>query len=255
MSGAPIELPPPPPLRSRSVGEILTAAFDLYGRSWRTLIPLVAVVVVPLSILQSAIGDALGGDDPWQAATGRLLIVLVGLFATLVVAGAVAWAAAGVLVGRETDLGEAYRFGTARMWSLLLVGVLVGLAVAGGFVLLVVPGFIFLTRFSVSVVALVVEGKRGRAALSRSWSLVRGHSWSVFGTWIVAGFLAGIVNGALSAPFPDSWFARGLMAGIGSAITTPFTSLVISLIYFDLRVRKESLDVAGLERELRAATP
>lgn len=255
MSGAPIELPPPPPLRSRSVGEILTAAFDLYGRSWRTLIPLVAVVVVPLSILQSAIGDAIGSDDPWQAATGRLLIAIVSLFATLVVAGAVAWAAAGVLVGRETDLGEAYRFGAARMWSLLLVGVLVGLAVAGGLILLVVPGFIFLTRFSVSVVALVVEGKRGRAALSRSWSLVRGHSWSVFGTWIVAGFLAGIVNGTLSAPFPDSWFVRGLMAGIGSAITTPFTSLVISLIYFDLRVRKESLDVAGLERELRAAAP
>lgn len=255
MSGVPTELPPPPPLRSRSVGEILSVAFDLYGRSWRTLIPLVAVVVVPLSILQYAVDEALGSDAAWQGATGGFLIVIVSLFATLVVAGAVAWAAAGVLVGRETDLAEAYRFGTARMWSLLLVGVLVGLAVAGGFILLVIPGFIFLTRFSVSVVALVVEGKRGRDALSRSWNLVRGHSWPVFGTLIVAGFLTGIVSGMLSAPFPHSWFARGLMAGIGSAITTPFTSLVISLIYFDLRVRKESLDVAGLEQELRAAAP
>jgi hypothetical protein len=272
MSGAPIELPPPPPLRSRGVGEILSAAFDLYGRYWRTLIPLVAVVVVPLSILQYGLDDALwggvvrtttpggvevvlSGKDAWQTATGGFLLGIVSLFVMLVLAGAVSWAAAGVLVGREPDLGEAYRFGMARMWSVLLVSMLVGLAVAGGFILLIVPGLIFLTRFSVSVPALVVEGKRGRAALSRSWNLVRGQSWPVFGTLIVAGLIAGVVSSLLSLPFADSWFVRGLMAGIGSAITTPFTSLVFSLIYFDLRVRKDGLDVAGLERELRAAAP
>jgi hypothetical protein len=36
-------------------------------------------------------------------------------------------------------------------------------------------------------------------------------------------------------------------------VTTPFLSLVVGLIYFDLRVRKENLDVATLEREVQAA--
>jgi hypothetical protein len=269
--GGPIALPPPPPLRPKGVGEILSAAFNLYGRHWRTLIPLVAVVVVPLSILQYGLDAALwddavrttaggveivvSGEDAWQAAVGGVVLGLGSLFVTFVLLGAVAWAAAGVLVGREPDLGESYRFGLARLWSILLVSLLAGLAVLGGFILLVIPGFIFLTRFSVSVPALVVEGKRGRAALSRSWNLVKGQSWPVFGTFVVAGLLTGAVSGILTAPFSDSWFLRGLFAGIGSALTMPFTALVLSLIYFDLRVRKDGLDVAGLETELRAAAP
>lgn len=272
MNEAPIDLPPPPPLRPKGVSELLSAAFDLYGRNWRTMIPLVAVVVIPMSILQYGL-DALwkdvvrttttaGGvevvvtaENAWQTAVGGFSLGLISVFVTMVLVGAVAWAAAGALVGREPDLGESYRFGLSRIWSILLVCVLLGLAVVGGFILLIVPGFIFLTRLSVSVPALVVEGRRGRAALSRSWNLVRGQSWPVFGTLFVAAVVSGAVSGLLSAPFADSWFVRGFMAGIGSALTTPFTGLVCSLIYFDLRVRKDGLDVAGLERELRAAAP
>jgi len=272
MSGLPIYLPAPPPLRTRGIGEIISAAIDVYGRYWRTLIPLVAIVVIPLSILQYALNEALWGDvvrtttpggvevvlsgkDAWQTVVGGLLLGAVSLFVSLVLVGALAWATAGALVGREPDLREAYRFGAARIWSVLLVSMLVGLAVAGGFILFVIPGLIFLTRFSVSVPALVVEGERGRAALSRSWDLVRGRSWSVLGTVLVAGMVAGVVSATLSAPFAQSWFVRGLLAGIASTITGPFTGLVFSFIYFDLRVRKDGLDVAGLEQELRAAAP
>jgi hypothetical protein len=35
----------------------------------------------------------------------------------------------------------------------------------------------------------------------------------------------------------------------------PFSTLVLVLVYFDLRVRKENLDLATLERELQAAAP
>ena len=268
--GTPIDLPPPPPLRPRGVGEILSAAFDLYGRYWRTLIPLVAVVVVPLTILQYALNDVLWGDvrireeeiltleeagELWERAAGSMLLGAITVFITLILVGAVAWSTAGALVGREPDLGEAYRFGAARMWSVLLVSVLTGLAVAGGFILFVIPGFIFLTRFAVSVPALVIEGKRGTAALSRSWDLVTGHSWPVLGALLVAGLITGAVSGILTAPFADSWFLRGSFASIGSVITTPFMALVLGLVYFDLRVRKDGLDVAGLEQELRTAAP
>ena len=267
---ASIDLPPPPPLRPKGVGEILSTALGLYGRYWQTLIPLVAVVVVPLTLAQYALDHALWGDvrvdadqirtleqagDLWERAAGSLLLGVVSVFITLVLLGAVAWSTAGVLVGREPDLGEAYRFGAARMWSILLVSVLTGLAVLGGFILLIVPGLIFLTRFAVSVPVLVIERRRGTDALSRSWDLVAGHSWPVFGTLLVAGIVAGVVSGILTAPFADSWFVRGLFAALGSVITTPFMALVFGLVYFDLRVRKDGLDVAGLEAELRAAAP
>ena len=53
----------------------------------------------------------------------------------------------------------------------------------------------------------------------------------------------------------EGWFAQGLLASLASVITTPFTALVVGLLYFDLRVRKENLDVMTLDRELRAAAP
>jgi len=272
MSG-PIQLPPPPPLRQRSVGDILGDAFRLYGKHWLVLVQVVAVVVVPLTLIQYLITDQLAEDvvvrrgpagttieiasdgNLGAAALTALVIAIVSLLVTLVLLGAIAWSVAGILVGREPSVSDSYRFGAARIWSILLVSVLAGLAIVGGFILLIIPGLIILTHLVCSIPALVVEGKRGRAALSRSWRLVRGRAWPVFGALLVTGILAGFVSSVLTAPVSEGWFAQGLLASLASVITTPFTALVVGLLYFDLRVRKESLDVMTLDRELRAAAP
>jgi hypothetical protein len=263
----PVDLPPPPPLRSRSVGEILEAAFGLYARHWTSLIQIVAIVVIPLSLIQSWLSDAVTNETLVRQANGEVVLregsggvlaggvltVLVTLVVQQIVIGALAWAVATVLVGREPDVGECYRFGYRRLWSVLLVSILFGLAVLAGLIVLIIPGIIIAVRLSVSIPALVVERKRGTEALGRSWDLVRGYSWPVFGAFVVVLFLTGIVNGLFTAIGGDNWFVAGLFGGIGSSITTPFTGLVIGLIYFDLRVRKEQLDVARLESELRTA--
>ncbi len=262
----PIQLPPPPPLRPRSVGEILEAAFSLYGRYWRTLLALVAVVVVPLTILQYLVADAIVGSTVTRdgqivvtGSSGRawgsgFLLGVLALLIQQILIGALAWAVASTLIGREPDIGESYRFGYRRLWSILLVGILFALAVFAGLIALVIPGIIIAVRLSVAIPALVVEGKRGTAALGRSWDLVRGRSWSVFGAFIIAAFLTAIVNAALTSIAGSGWFANGVLAAIASVITTPFMGLVIGLLYFDLRVRKEQFDVATLERELQAAS-
>jgi hypothetical protein len=43
--------------RPLGIGEILSTAFQLYRRHWRTLLAIVAVVVVPLTLLQYLFGD------------------------------------------------------------------------------------------------------------------------------------------------------------------------------------------------------
>jgi hypothetical protein len=260
----PIELPPPPPLRPRTVGEILEAAFSLYGKHWKSLLQIVAIVIVPLTLLQYLLGDIVAGSVT-RDATGRIvatngsalaastLTSLLTLVIQQILIGAVAWAVAMVLIGRVPDARASYRFGYRRLWSILLVGILFVLAVFAGLIALVIPGIIIAVRFSVAIPALVVEGKRGTEALGRSWNLVRGRSWSVFGAFIVVGFLTGIVSGVLTAIGGGNWFVTGLLAAVAGCITTPFTGLVIGLIYFDLRVRKEQLDLPTLERELETA--
>ena len=43
--------------RPMGIGEILSTAFRLYQRHWRTLFAIAAVVVVPFTLLQYLIGD------------------------------------------------------------------------------------------------------------------------------------------------------------------------------------------------------
>jgi hypothetical protein len=233
-----------------------------------TLVEITGVVAVPLTVLQYYVnaellrtkaevqqGATTLPPEAERALAGAALVMIATILVWLVLTGAITWAAAGALIGREPAFRECYRVGYLRMWSMLLVGFLSALATVGGFILLIVPGFVVLTHLICGVSALMVEGKRGRAALSRSWNLVRHNAWRTFGAIIISGFIASAVTGLFGALFRSGWFLRGLAAGVGSAIVMPFSTLVLVLIYFDLRVRKENVDLAILERELRSALP
>ena len=171
--------PPESPrlLRPRTVGEILTDAFELYRRHWQNLFVIVAVIVIPLSFAQVLVGQVWihQGLTEEELRNGVEVTVngafVAGVFASLVVAiisvlmwtvltGAITRAAAGTFLGRDLEIGESYRYGFARFWSIVLVGLLCGLAIAVGFLLLIVPGFIVLTFLSCAIPALVIEGKR-----------------------------------------------------------------------------------------------
>jgi hypothetical protein len=276
MAQTPPPPPPPPPpdgrgagaLRPRGIGDILTAAFDLYKEHWATLFQIVAIVVIPLTLLQYLLTDQVidpetfvvdeGGTVRVSEGFGRGLLItavagVIGVLITQVLTGAITRAAAGSLVGDTLTASEAFRYGFARLGSIILVGLLVGLIVAGGLLLFIIPGLIFGVKLAVSIPSLVVENRRGTDAISRSWNLTTGRFWHVLGTYIVAAIIASIVSGVLTALGGGNWFVRGLLASVASIITTPFTALVLVLIYIDLRVRKEQLTEDLLRRDLSAS--
>jgi hypothetical protein len=270
-------LPEPPGsprlLRARGVGEILVDAFTLYRMHWRNLIGIVAIVVVPLTALQVLLGNVLfdeveierriesntleiSGADLSTLIVGALIVGVISTLAWMVLTGAITRAAAGTFLGRDLRIVDTYRYGLARFWSIVLVAVLTVLAVLGGFLLLVIPGFVVLTRLWVSIPALVIEDRRGREALRRSWNLVKGFSWPVFGAIIVSILLAGLFGSLLTAPFGDSEIGYLIGQTVASILTTPYSVLVGILIYFSLRVRKEGYGAEDLERDLaRTAVP
>lgn len=261
----PVELPPPPP--PRGLGDVLAGAFRLYGRWWRTLVPIVAVVTVPLTLLQEWVVEELvprvppeelqrlDPEEVGARALGALLVTVAFFLASVALQGALVFASARSLVGWGTGLAQAYRVGLSRLGALLLAGLLAGLAVLVGFVLLVVPGFVVLVRLSLFAPALIVERLRARRALARSWDLVRGRSWAVLGALVVGGLVAmavGALLGAIAALVSTSWVVLALVSGLASALTTPITTLIVVLLYVDQRQRKEGLTLAALEAELGA---
>ena len=211
--------------RPMGVGEILSAAFRLYQRHWRTLLAIAAVVVVPITLLQY-----------------------------LVLTGAITRAVAAEVAGQDPSLEQSYRFGFHRLGAVLLVTVLVGLATLIGLILLVIPGIYIGVRLAVSIEALVVEGRRGTGSMSRSWQLVGGHWWHAFGTLLVAALLTGLVNTLITSPFgATSWVAQAVVAAIATTITLPYGAVIGVLLYLDLRARKETLTLETLRADLEAS--
>jgi hypothetical protein len=108
---------------------------------------------------------------------------------------------------------------------------------------------------------MLVEGRGGMAALRRSWHLVKGRWWATCGRLVVASILVSVVAGivtvvplaATGGVFDDTSFAALLVEHAAkfavSLITTPFIAAVTTLVYFDLRVRKEGFDVGVLAEE------
>ena len=252
--------------RPMGIGEILSTAFQLYQRHWRTLLAIAAVVVVPFTLLQYLFGDQVRtrGEETangvvietasWAVGIAGLVTALAGLLMFLVLTGAITRAVAAEVAGQDPSLEQSYRFGFHRLGSVLLVSVLVGLATIAGFILLVIPGIYIGVRLAVSVEALVVEGRRGTQAMGRSWELVGGHWWHAFGALVVAGLLTGLVNAVITAPFGNTgWFVQAIAAAVATVITMPYGVLVGVLLYLDLRARKEALTLERLRTDLQAS--
>ena len=94
------------------------------------------------------------------------------------------------------------------------------------------------------------------ASIARSWRLTRGHFWRLLGIMLLTMILVSVLIGILSVPFtmfatafagPDDIMMPLVLSSIGqlvgSALSIPVMAAVLALLYVDIRMRKEGLDV------------
>lgn len=257
-----------PVLRPLGVGEILDVAIKIYTRNLGTFIALVAIVIVPIGLLTilgyvSLIPEGAFIDNnalyfPLTESVTTYnvfsyITVALALLATLIATGVGTRAVADAYLGRKPTVGGSYAFVGRRFHSLLWVSLLVTLAVALGFVALVIPGIYLGVALIATIPVLVVEGVKGTKALKRSHQLVQGRWWITLGVVALGVFLIpfviqfaiGFVLGILAGTDnPTTYLVLSEAAAtIGSVIATPIQVAVITVLYFDLRVRKEAFDL------------
>jgi hypothetical protein len=140
---------------------------------------------------------------------------------------------------RDHSVGELIRSVEPVFWPLVAVSILFGLALAIGFILLIIPGLIAMVIWSVVAPVTVLERPGPFAAFGRSRELVRGNGWQVFGV-IVLVFLAvaviSIAAGLLAAGLGS--LGRALVQWAINAALAPVTALSASVLYFELLGRR-----------------
>ena len=136
---------------------------------------------------------------------------------------------------RDQTVGDLFSAAAPAILPLIGFGLLFGLGVSIGLVLLIVPGLILLTIWSVGAPAIVVERAGVFEAFGRSRELVRGNGWSVFGTLVLVFLIVlaiQLVLTVLGAVIGDAGLV--IAAIVSTAITAPVFALATSVLFFDL---------------------
>jgi len=263
-----------------SVGETISAAVSVYARNALQLWGAVAIVVIPLEVIEFIVrrGSLPAGtfvSDGTLYTSGltvtgtglgvSLALALISFLAQLLSIGAVLRLVLDDYLGRPTSIGASFSFAANKLLALVWLSILTAVLVGIGFLLLLLPGIYLLVAFSVAVPVLMIEGLGGFHALGRSRSLVSRRWWATFARLLIAWLLIVLVSlilgainvaSALHVSSVTTFLAlNSLIAAITAILTAPFTAAIATMIYVDLRVRKEGIDRAHLDPGAQALSP
>ncbi len=120
--------------------------------------------------------------------------------------------------------------------SVAIAAILAGIAITIGFAILIIPGLFLLTIWCLIAPAIVLDGTGPFASFGRSWQLVKGHFWNVFGNLVLVYLILFAVNLVLGLVFSalPYFLAHFLGSVIGGTLIAPFVAVVITLMYFRL---------------------
>jgi len=246
-------------LRPLTAGEILDGAFTLYRRHFSTLFATALLPLLPVILGWAAAAVLLRGASP-DAVTGLVLLgTLYTGIATLFLRGALIYQLWQGITGGEVSRATGFARARVCFWSLVGAAFLYNFATGVGTLLCLVPGIVFYFLLFLSPQAVVVEGATPGVALERSWKLVRSDWLRVVGVLLVAGiiylvpFAVPVAADALSTEVGWLAFVSQSAQVLVTALAYPLVVAVSTLLYADLRVRTEALDLEIAAHRLVAA--
>jgi hypothetical protein len=209
-------------------GGVIRKVLDIYVDQASVLMPAAAVVFLFSGILSTVLVAASAGL--------ALVATLIGVIATTLFTGMVVELVADVQDGRRDGTpGQLLKAAAPVFGSLVLVAVVAGLGIVIGFILVIVPGLILLTVWSVAAPVVVLERPPGLGALRRSRELVRGSGWQVFGVIFVLGVAVAILGGILEIAADSAGAGVGLVVRVViGVLTAPLSALAAAVLYFEL---------------------
>lgn len=252
-------------------------------------LPMALVEYTSLSVLGGQRGAAaVAGISATSIAAVQVMMLVayvVTLFITPFTEGITVTTAARAYRGEPVELGDAVRAVFARPVAVLLAywarfflifAVAMAAALVGGIVaflfsavskalgallifalVIVVLGamVVIWKRYFAVIPVLLVEDKRVADSMSRSRALAEGNGARIvllIGLVILVSMFIGMMLGGIAAALV-SGVVGALLYLFCVALVNQFAGVVLTLLYFDLRIRKEGYDIELLASSLDAA--
>ncbi len=267
-------------LRPLTTGELLDQTFALYRARFGLFVgiaslPYLIYLLFRLALIGLVVlgpGIQKGSGSFSIAILGGLMALLAGIVsacATAASQAATVMAVSHVYLDRPATVMDSYSRITYLIPRIVFLTILVGLGIGVGLVLLIVPGLIFMSMWSLAVPVAVLEDRRITDSMSRSSDLTKGDRWRFF--FILFLFLvitiavgAGLDEGiALIAGAQPAGTDAPTWAAVASVVAEFFTqslvgpllTIALSLAYYDERVRKEAFDLQLMMAAIDAHQP
>jgi hypothetical protein len=221
-------------------------------------------------------------DQIAGAAVGIIGFVIVAVIVAILLfaaqSAALVHAAGRRYLAKDAAIGESFRAGLSASPRLFVAGILVFLAIIGIWAVLVIvaaianQGVAWVVAILAGIVAtaflgcswlvapviVVVEKMGPIAALGRAWRLSAGNRWRIFGIQVLL-FILNLVLSLLIGGIFGGIAASGVQSGQGgqvgisvvqslvnlasTIIWAPVEWIAFTVLYYDLRVRKEAFDL------------
>lgn len=227
-----------------SIGAVLSEAWNLYTKFFLRFAMIALVIFAAVNVVYALLDAALYNDD--LGSTEAWLLFAISITASVVgtywLQGAFVKAVQDVRDGTfDSSTSDILSAVAPVLGTLIVAGILAGLGIGIGFLLLIVPGVILLTWWSVIAPVVVVEKKGVLDAFGRSRELVGGQFWTVLGIVLITAILTAVAGGILTAAFAFlPRFLEILIGGtVAQAVVAPFSAIALTLTYFKLRETKE----------------
>ncbi|WP_431872066.1 glycerophosphoryl diester phosphodiesterase membrane domain-containing protein [Nocardiopsis eucommiae] len=209
--------------------------------------------------LSSVVGMAVLGyrltiEQAWASVRGRVGAIIALAFIKLAIQIAIG-VVASIAFFIALFIGLIAGFGMADPVAGLIIGLLIMFVAA---VAVGVPTLWVWIRLYYAMPLVVLERLGPGQAIARSWRLSQGAWWRTFGYWLLSGVIVLVVNMLLAGPlgialpflFEVDTFGPILAGTVNYvvtvliyAVTQPFLAGVTTLLYIDLRMRREGLDL------------
>jgi hypothetical protein len=238
-------------LRPRSSTELVDAAFQVFRRDPVQFIVATAAVYVPWLVVRLVFDLGISTDLP----TGDRAVwaVLAALVVYALVGGVITVLASDVYLDRPADAMRGLRVAFARVVTLIVTGAVTLLAIFVGALLFLLPALYPLARFFAVRQAVILEGAGIVSSFDRSSQLSAGVKRHVLNTLLLILLVTGAISfgiGLLSGLIP-SRVLMNVVATAAHIVLYPFFGITETLLYYDIRIRKEGFDV----EYLAATTP